>query len=80
MSYPARAEGLVNMIIPNRIRTKQTLSPGHERQKNLWMIFEIKTDHLIHVRRPDLVIISNQKKKKKKKERKKERRRVGRKR
>ena len=40
--------------------------PKNEMHKLLWN-FEIKTDQLISVRRPDLVIV-NEKKKKKKKE------------
>ena len=42
----------------------------NDSQKLLWD-FNIKTDHLIPVRRPDLIII-NKKKKKKKKRKKKE--------
>ena len=39
---------------------------------NLLSVFEIQPDHLISVRRPDLIIINNKKKKKKKEKRKRE--------
>ena len=45
----------------------------NETYKILWGL-EIKTDHLISARRPDLVIVNKQKKKKKKKKKKKEKR------
>ena len=47
------------IIIINDICTTQHLS-WKMRQKLLWD-FEIQTDHLISVRRPDLIIINNKK-------------------
>ena len=65
MSYPARAEGLVNST--KWYMHKRESAQEIEMHKILWDL-EIQMDHLI--RRPDQVLIDKKGKKKKKKEKK----------